>query len=101
VARAREGATRLARAAGALRGAVVREVGWRGALSLAADGARAAAREHTRYLTEPEVLAALDAHFAVRSLARDAGRYSAVLRVVATRRAVIPKVGVAERRRDR
>jgi SAM-dependent methyltransferase len=87
VARAREGHSRGRRALGALRRAVVREVGWRGALSLLADGARAGAREHTRYLTEPEVTAALDAHFDLRSLARDVGRYSTTLRVVATRRA--------------
>ena len=87
VAHAREGQTRGARAVRALRPAVARAVGLRAALSLAWDGARATAREHTRYLTEPEVTEALAGHFTVRSLARDAGRYSTTLRIVATRRA--------------
>lgn len=86
VAHAREGETRGARAVRALRPAVVRAVGLRASLSLAWDGARASAREHTRYLTEPEVTVALAGHFAVRSLARDVGRYSTTLRIVATRR---------------
>jgi SAM-dependent methyltransferase len=86
VARAREGETRAQRGFRALRGAVVREVGLRAALSLAVDGVRSSAREHTRYLTEPEVTAALDAHFELRTMARDAGRYSTTLRIVATKR---------------
>jgi SAM-dependent methyltransferase len=87
VAHAREGETRGARAVRALRPGVVRAVGLRASLSLAWDGARASAREHTRYLTEPEVTEALAGHFSVRSLARDVGRYSTTLRIVATRRA--------------
>jgi SAM-dependent methyltransferase len=86
VARARDGRSRVARCLGALRPGVLREVGLRGAASLAWDGARAVAREHTRYLSETEVLAALGAHFAFGSLQRDRGRYSTTLRVVASRR---------------
>lgn len=85
VARAREGHTRALRASRALTPSVAREVGVRAALSLAFDGARAAAREHTRYLTEDDVLAALSAHFRVRSIGRDRGRYSTTLRIVATK----------------
>lgn len=85
VARAREGDTRGARALRALAPDVVREVGARAAVSLAIDGARASAREHTRYLAEDDVLGALAAHFTVRSINRDRGRYSTVLRIVATK----------------
>lgn len=86
VARVREHPSRYARAVTALHPRVLRAVGLRAALSLALDGARAAVREHTRYLTEPEVLAALAAHFELRDLQRDPGRYSTTLRIVATRR---------------
>jgi SAM-dependent methyltransferase len=86
VAQAREGQTRVTRALRALAPGVAREVGVRAAVSLAFDGARASAREHTRYLTEGDVLAALAAHFDVRSIGRDRGRYSTTLRIVATKR---------------
>jgi len=86
VARVRERPSRLGRGLGALRPDVLRAVGLRGALSLGVDGARAAAREHTRYLTVAEVEAALAPHFETRALARDVGRYSETLRVVAARR---------------
>lgn len=65
---------------------MLREVGPRAALSLAVDGARAARREHTRYLTDEAVLRAIEARFTVRSVNRDHGRYSTVLRVIATKR---------------
>lgn len=86
VARARGAPSRSARAWRSLTPEVLCAVGLRGALSLAVDGARTRFREHTQYLTEHDVLSTLEAHFALRALARDVGRYSTVLRVVATRR---------------
>lgn len=82
VARARTASDRLSRLVWSLAPSVIASVGARAALSLAWDGALARDREHTRYLTEPEVLEWLDDRFETVSLARDAGRYSTVLRVV-------------------
>ena len=86
VARAREAPQRLSRGVGALRPEVLAEVGARGALALAADGLRAAAREPTHYLDEGALLAALDSRFRVDSVARERGAYSTALRVVAERK---------------
>jgi SAM-dependent methyltransferase len=82
VAQARDRPTRAGRALAALGPSVRREVGLRGALALAADGARATAREHTRYLDEARVLAWLGARFTLAEVQRSRGRYSTVLSVL-------------------
>ncbi|MEZ4409776.1 MAG: methyltransferase domain-containing protein [Polyangiales bacterium] len=86
VARARESPARVARGVRALGPAVLAEVGPRGAFALAIDGLRATAREHTRYLDEGALLAAVEARFRVDEVTRERGRYSTTLRVVAERR---------------
>lgn len=81
VARARDADARWRRVARSLSPSVRDEVGLAGMLSLVADAARAPLREHTRYLTEGDVLPSVHRWFEEVRVARDPGRYSVVLRV--------------------
>lgn len=81
VAAARDASPRARRVLRALSPGVLREVGPRGALGLLGDALRAPLREHTRYLTEGDVLPAVARWFANTTIARDPGHYSTVLRV--------------------
>lgn len=86
VARAREAPDRFRRAGLSLTRSVVTAVGLRGALALALDVARINHREHTRYLSENEILSAIEKCFSVLHCTRTKGRYSTTLRIVAERR---------------